>query len=199
LLVDDASKWAEQAYGWGVAFDSDTFIFRFARIFQYLGGLAEIREMSEGQATVLMPHLATSPAKPTFALAPIVRTESTQVSDDGEFVAINEVGLALLPVAGKAGPGDAGFAIAPYTEGTITTKFKLRESTELELTGAIGAVGASCSAFARAARATTSAWTGSRSAAPGSAWCSATRRKAQRSSSAGPSARDCRSRGLRPG
>ena len=63
LLVEDASKWAEQAYGWGVAFDSDTFIFRFARIFEYLGGIAEIREMSEGQATVLMPHLASSPAQ----------------------------------------------------------------------------------------------------------------------------------------
>ena len=77
LLFEDASEWAEQAYGWGVAFDSDTFILRLVRIFEYLGGLAEIREMSEGQAAVLMPHLATSPVKPSFALAPIVRTRST--------------------------------------------------------------------------------------------------------------------------
>ena len=30
---------------------------------------------------------------------------------------MNEVGLALLPVAGRADPSDAGIAIAPYTEG----------------------------------------------------------------------------------
>ena len=34
----DAEEWAEQAYGWGVAFDSDMFILRLVRIFEYLGG-----------------------------------------------------------------------------------------------------------------------------------------------------------------
>ena len=141
LLVEDASKWAEQAYGWGVAFDSDTFIFRFARIFEYLGGIGEIREMSEGQAAVLMPHLATSPAKPSFALAPLFRTESIRTSDGSEFVATNEVGLAMLPVAGRTSPSDGGFAIAPYTEGSIAQTFHLREDLELALSGAISAIG----------------------------------------------------------
>jgi hypothetical protein len=141
LLLEDASEWAREAYGWGVAFDSDLFILRLATIFEYLGGVPEIREMSEGQASVLMPHLATGPVKPTFALAPIVRIESSQTSEAGEFTAANEIGLALLPVAGRADPGDAGIAIAPYTEGTVAQTIHLREDTELAFSGAIGAIG----------------------------------------------------------
>jgi hypothetical protein len=141
LLFEDASEWAGQAYGWGVAFDSETVILRLVRIFEYLGGLAETREMSEGQAAVLMPHLATSPVKPSFALAPIVRTRSTPPAGDGGFEAMNEFGLALLPVAPPGDPADAGLAVAPYTEGQIAQTIQLRDEISLALTGAIGAIG----------------------------------------------------------
>jgi hypothetical protein len=141
LLFEDASEWAKQSYGWGVAFDSDTFIVRLVGIFEYLGGLAEIREMSEAQATVFMRHRASGPAKPSFALAPIVRTSSTETSEVGEYEATNEFGLALFPVADPGDPRDEGIAIAPYTEGEIAQTIQLGENTELRLSGDIGAVG----------------------------------------------------------
>jgi hypothetical protein len=145
LLLDDSSAWAEQTYGWGIDFQSDKFIRRLARIFEYLGGFAEIREMSDAQAAVFMPHLVGSPVPPTFALAPIVKSLATMSSEDaGSFEAAAELGLAILPVAGKTDATrrtDAGIAIAPYTEGTIADTIDLSANKQLKLTGDIGAVG----------------------------------------------------------
>lgn len=145
LLFDDASAWAEQAYSWGVDFESDKFIRRLARIFEYLGGFAEIREMTDAQATVFMPHLAGSRVPPTFALAPIVKSLVTMSSEDaGSFEAATELGLAMLPVSGKTDATrrtDSGIAVAPYTEGTIADTIDLSPNKQLKFTGDIGAVG----------------------------------------------------------
>lgn len=141
LLFDDASEWAAQVYGWGVAFRADTFILRLARIFEYIGGMAETREMSHAQAEVFMPHVAKSPARPLLVLAPIFKSYSTVVGAAGPSQISNEAGLALIPVAGDAGPSDAGIAIAPYTEGTATQTIPFSDDLELKLSGNIGALG----------------------------------------------------------
>jgi hypothetical protein len=144
LLFDNPSAWAEQAYGWGVNFQSDTFIRRLARIFEYMGGFAEIREMSQAQATVFMPHLAASSVPPTFALAPIIKSLATFTSGAGSYIAANELGLAFLPVAGKSDAtrrSDSGIAVAPYTEGSIADTIDLAPNKQIKLTGDIGAVG----------------------------------------------------------
>lgn len=141
LLFENPSEWAKQAYGWGVAFNSDEFILRLVRMFEFIGGLAEIREMSEAQAAVFMPHLATHPAKPSFALAPIIRTESIATSDAGEFAALNEFGLALIPIATPGNPSDTGIAIAPYTEGSLSQTIQITPDVDLNLAGGIGAIG----------------------------------------------------------
>jgi hypothetical protein len=145
LLFDDPSAWAEQSYGWGVDFQSDKFIRRLARIFEYLGGYAEIREMSPAQTAVFMPHLAASPVPPTFALAPVVKSLATRTSEEaGAYEGINELGLAFFPVAGKTDPAsnaDNGIGVAPYTEGTIAESIDLSANKQLKLTGNIGAVG----------------------------------------------------------
>ena len=133
LLFDDASEWAEQAYGWGVSFDSDKFILRLARIFEFIGGIAETREMSQAQAAVFIPELASSPAKPSFALAPIIRTETIQTSDAGEFAALNEFGLALIPLSTPGNPSDTGLAISPYAEGTLTQTIRITPDVDLTL------------------------------------------------------------------
>ena len=135
---------AEQAYGWGVEFHSDSFIRRLARIFEYMGGFAEIREMSVAQTTVFMPHLAASPVPPTFALAPILKSLATFTAGGGEFVAANEIGLAFLPVAGKTDAtrrSDSGIAVAPYTEGSIADRIELAPNKQIKVTGEVGAVG----------------------------------------------------------
>jgi hypothetical protein len=144
LLFDDPGAWAEQAYGWGVEFHSDSFIRRLARIFEYMGGFAEIREMSVAQTTVFMPHLAASPVPPTFALAPILKSLATFTAGGGEFVAANEIGLAFLPVAGKTDVtrhSDSGIAVAPYTEGSIADTIELAPNKQIKVTGEVGAVG----------------------------------------------------------
>lgn len=144
LLFDNASAWAEQAYGWGVDFQSDKFIRRLARIFEYMGGIAEIREMSVAQAIVFMPHLAASPVAPSFALAPIIKSLSTFTSGAGSFEAASELGIAFLPVSGKTDAtrrSDSGLGVAPYTEGTIADAIELAPNKQIKLTGNIGAVG----------------------------------------------------------
>lgn len=142
LLFDDAGEWAAQAYGWGVEFHSDTFILRLTRIFEYIGGLADIRDMSQAQATVFMPEVATSPLKPHIALAPIFKSRSTVSTPAGDFAASNELGLALIPISGDTGPSDAGIAIAPYTEGTVAKDVQLTDNLDLKISGTIGALGA---------------------------------------------------------
>lgn len=141
LLFDDASEWAAQAYGWGVAFQSEVFIYRLARIFEYLGGMAEIRDMSDGQAAVFAPNLASSPVRPSFALAPIVKTQSIETSEAGDFEATNEFGLALIPLETPETPADAGIAIGPYAEGTVAQTVPLDDRVELTLEGSVAAVG----------------------------------------------------------
>jgi hypothetical protein len=142
LLFDDASQWAAQAYGWGTNFDSDRFIFRLTKIFEYLGGIAEVREMSEAQAAVFMPQAATLPVKPHMALAPIRRGQSIVAQPDGTNALMsNEVGLAILPVDGVSGPADKGIGVAPYTEGTIAADIPIKDTLDLKLTGNIGALG----------------------------------------------------------
>lgn len=141
LLFEDASEWAKQAYGWGVAFDSDKFILRLVRMFEFIGGLAETREMSQAQATVFMPHMALVPAKPSFALAPIIRVRSVGTSEAGEFAALNEFGLALIPLATPGNPSDTGLAISPYAEGSLTQTIRITRDVDLSLAGSIGAIG----------------------------------------------------------
>ena len=144
LLFDEPSTWAEQAYGWGVDFQSDSFIRKLAQIFEYMGGFAEIREMSQAQATVFLPHLAASPAPPTFALAPIIKSLATFTSGAGSYAAANELGLAFLPVSGKTDAtrrSDSGIAIAPYTEGSIADTIELAPNKQIKLSGNVGVVG----------------------------------------------------------
>lgn len=141
LLFEDPTEWAKQVYGWGVAFNSDDFILRLIRIFEFIGGLAEIREMSEAQASVFLPHLATLAVKPTFALAPIIRTESIETSDAGEFAMLNEFGLALIPVATPGNPSDTGLAISPYAQGSLAQTIQITPDMDLTLAGGIGAIG----------------------------------------------------------
>lgn len=141
LLFENPSEWAKQVYGWGVAFNTDEFILRLVRIFEFIGGLAEIREMSEAQASIFLPHLATLPVKPTFALAPIIRTESIETSDAGEFEMLNEFGLALIPIATPGNPADTGLAISPYAQGSLSQTIQITSDIDLTLAGGIGAIG----------------------------------------------------------
>jgi len=141
LLFDDASEWASQAYGWGVDFDSDKFILRLVRIFEHLGGTAEFREMSDAQAAVFVPELAASPVRPSFALAPIVKTETIESSEAGDFEASAEFGLALMPVTTPGNAADDGLAIGPYSEGAIAQTVQLTDNIDVTLAGAVGAVG----------------------------------------------------------
>ena len=132
------STWAEQAYGWGVEFQSDSFIRKLAQIFEYMGGFAEIREMSAAQTTCFMPHLAASPVPPTFALAPILKSLATFTAGGGSYAAANEIGLAFLPVSGKTDAtrrSDSGIAIAPYTEGSIADTIELAPNKQIKLSG----------------------------------------------------------------
>lgn len=144
LLLDNPSSWAEQSYGWGVDFQSDKFIRRLANIFEYLGGYAEIREMSQAQTSVFLPHLAGSPMPPTLTLAPIIKSLATLASGDSSFQATNELGLAFIPIAGRTDATlrtDSGIAIGPYTEGAIDTVIPISEDKEISITGNVGAVG----------------------------------------------------------
>ncbi len=144
LLFNDTGEWAKQAYGWGVDFHSSVFIQRLARIFEYLGGIPELRDMTREQALVFMPDLADAPAKPIIALAPIVRTHGVAPSAVSPNNAAAEFGLALLPVAGASAATlktDAGLAIGPYTEGTIAATVPITPTIDLKLTGTVGALG----------------------------------------------------------
>ena len=99
LLFEDTGKWAEQAYGWGVAFDSDTFICGWPGSSSTSADWPRfVRCRTRRQRSSCHTWLRAR-CKPSFALAPILKIESTETSDAGEFEAANEIGLALLPVA----------------------------------------------------------------------------------------------------
>lgn len=138
LLVQDPEEWARSAYGWGVDFQSGLFIQRLARIFEYLGGMAEMRDMSREQALVFMPDAADAPLKPIIALAPLVRAQTP--GSEGAA----ELGLALLPMAGATPAtltSDAGLAIGPYTEGSLAQTTPFTPNVDLALSGSFGALG----------------------------------------------------------
>jgi len=144
LLFDQPAAWAEQAYGWGVDFDSEKFIFRLTRVIEYIGALADINDMSDGQVAAFMPHLIGSPVRPVIAYAPIVRVNTFSAAGDHDLNASGEFGIALFPVAGATDAtrrSDGGIAVAPYSEGTVTQSVELTDSAELTLSGGIGAVG----------------------------------------------------------
>lgn len=141
LLFDDASEWAKQAYGWGIDFDSDQFILRLVRIFEFLGGTAEFREMSDAQAAVFVPDMVASPVRPLFALAPIVKTGTVETSEAGDFETSAEFGLALMPVSTSGNSADDGLAIGPYSEGAIAQRVELTDNIDVTLAGSVGAVG----------------------------------------------------------
>lgn len=150
LLFDDPRGWAEQAYGWGTDFDSETFIFRLARIIEYLGALADVHDMSEPQVAAFMPHLVDSPLRPPIAFAPIVRANTFTDDGDLDLGASGEFGVALFPVAGETDAtrrSDGGIAIAPYTEGTVAQTRAIADFANLTLSGTIGAVGGVVFAF----------------------------------------------------
>ncbi len=144
VLFDDPSDWAAQAYGWGVDFDSNTFILRLARIVEYIGGLVQIDDMSDALAELFMPHIVGSTTRPIIALAPIMRMDT--FGDDGEIdvEASGEIGLAIFPVAGDTDAtrrSDGGIAIGPYADGAVTQSVALSETATMTLTGSLGAVG----------------------------------------------------------
>ncbi|RWC62377.1 DUF6603 domain-containing protein [Mesorhizobium sp.] len=144
LLFDHPDEWAKQAYGWGVDFRSDVFIRRLANLFDYLGGVADLRDMTREQALVFMPDIIDAAVKPHVALAPIVRTHGVPAAQLTGMEAAVEFGLALFPVSGKTPATrktDAGLAIGPYTEGQIAQTIPLAPTVDLKLSGAVGATG----------------------------------------------------------
>jgi len=142
-LFSDPEAWAREAYGWGVDFDSDLAILRLARLFEMIGGIAEVRDMTDAQVAVLLPQLADTDALPRFVLAPLVRRRVFGEDGAVDTAASGEFGIALLPCAGDgaAAVTDAGLALGPYVDGAVSTDVALAPGVRLALEGAIGAVG----------------------------------------------------------
>ena len=143
LIFRDPEAWAREAYGWGIDFDSDTATRRAARLFEFIGGVAELREMTDEQKAVFMPHLAGTQAAPLIALAPLLSEQATNADGSFDLAAEAEMGLALLPVAGAGAQRetDSGLAVGPYAEGTVSASVNFGPGIDLTVSGSVGAVG----------------------------------------------------------
>jgi hypothetical protein len=143
-LFENPGEWALEAYAWGVAFDSDTFIARLMRIFEALGGMASIDEMKQAEVLVFMPDWPEPHRPPLKALAPIIRKEVIDASGVIDTALSGEAGLGLFPVAGKTDATratDKGIAIGPYLDGTAAATADFGGGLTARADGALGALG----------------------------------------------------------
>ena len=148
-LFDRPGEWALEAYGWGVDFDSDTFIARLMRMFEALGGLASLDEMNRSEIAVFLPDWPEPTRPPLKALAPIIRT---QVLANGRIdaAASGEAGIAIFPVSGKddaTRTTDKGLGIGPYVDGNAAAGVDFGGGLTARADGALGAVGGVMFAF----------------------------------------------------
>ena len=143
-LFTDPSGWARAAYDWGVDFDSDNFIGKLARIVEFIGGIADIDEMSEAEVATFMPGWPTPNLPPLMARAPIFRKRIADDSGDLDLAASGEAGFALFPVAGKAAATrttDRGLGLGPYLTNDAVLEADLGSGFSAEASGGFDAVG----------------------------------------------------------
>jgi hypothetical protein len=130
-LLTDGGAWAEDVYGWGVAFDADLAITRIVTVLDWVGPYATLEPMSDAQTADLVRNHPADDPTPTMARAALIGTDLTDLGPEEALQAFAEAGLALLPFGDVARPDRFGLALAPYVEGAVAASTELSETLSL--------------------------------------------------------------------
>ncbi len=143
-LFERPGEWALEAYGWGVDFDSDTFIARLMRIFESFGGVASMDEMRHAEVQLFLPDWPEPGRPPLKALAPLIRKQVVSASGVIDTAASGEAGIGIFPVSGKTDATrttDKGLAVGPYLDGNAAATADFGGGLTARATGALGVLG----------------------------------------------------------
>lgn len=137
-FVSDTGKWAEDTYGWGLAFDHVLTIRRLLSLFdEGPFGMARGSALSPAMVGSFLTHPG---AGSFFSIElPLIQSELEDFDAVGKARFTNEAGFKVLPSGDVSDPSRMGFALGPYAKGNTTMPVAL--SDDLTLTVKAGAEG----------------------------------------------------------